>query len=103
MINESEKVVVVVEVETVSEPLLTAAQARKLAVAERRKEADKVFSAILEYIRQHAEGGNLSCLYKCTCHFGADTRPEVSRRLESLGYKVDDSYSSGYSMWSITW
>lgn len=102
MHNESEKIVVVVEVEVAPTPL-TAQEARRLAMVERSKEVDKIFPIALEHIREKAEEGNLSCYFQYSTNFGVDTRPALARKLEALGYKVTPGYSGGYSEWNIAW
>lgn len=94
--------VVVVEIET-TPSLMTAKEARSLAMAERSKEVDKILPKALDHIRKMAESGNLTCYFKCTTNFGGDTRPAVAKKLEALGYKVSASYVGGYSEWCISW
>ena len=98
----TEKMVVVVEVET-TPSLMTAKEARSLAMAERSKEVDKVLPKVLDHIRKMAEGGNLTCYFKYATSYGGDTRPAVAKRLEALGYKVSASFAGGYSEWCISW
>ena len=102
MDRNNEKVVVVLEFEA-SSGWLTAQEAHRLAMAERSKEVDKVLPIALEWIRKKAEEGNLSCYFRYSTNFGVDTRPALTKKLESLGYKVTSSFSGGRSEWNIAW
>lgn len=86
MINESEKVVVVIEVETTSESLLTAAQAREIANRKQMEEVERMLPKVLDCIRESAEKGLGCAWYSISVFQFGSTAERISSRLQALGY-----------------
>lgn len=99
----TEKMVVVVEVETAPK-YLTAQQARALADAERRNEAESIFANLMPRIEERAKGGWYSGSFRVDGNFFGSSTEVVCKRLESLGYtaKSPSRYNS-YSEFEIGW
>ena len=99
----TEKMVVVVEVETTAKHL-TAQQARALADAERENEAESIFANLMPRIEERAMGGWYSSSFRVDGNFFGSSVEVVCKRLETLGYtaKCSDRYVS-YSEFEIGW
>ena len=97
----TEKMVVVVEVETTSE-YLTAKQAKALAMAKRREEMEQTLPGLINYIRQNAEAGWMKAIYKIKISY-PESRSQICEKLKQLGYKADWEYCGGYTQFNIEW
>ena len=99
----TEKMVVVVEVETTTKHL-TAQQARALADVERKNETDSIFTNLMPRIEERAKGGWYSGSFRVEGNFFTSSIDTVCKRLESLGYtaKCSGRYNF-YSEFEIGW
>ena len=99
----TEKMVVVVEVETAPK-YLTAQQARVLADAERKNETESIFANLMPRLEERAKGGWYSGSFRVEGNFFTSSTDTVCKRLESLGYtaKCSGRYNS-YSEFEIGW
>ena len=99
----TEKMVVVVEVETTSGSL-TAQQARALATAKRTSETEKMFENLMPRIEAKARNGCYSGKFRVEGDFYISASDEVCKRLVSLGYvaKRTGSYTT-YTDFEISW
>ena len=97
----TEKMVVVVEVETTSE-YLTAKQAKAIAMAKRQEEVEQIFPGLMNYVRQNAEAGWMKAIYKIKISY-PESRSQICEQLKRLGYKADWEYCGGYTQFNIEW
>ena len=102
----TEKMVVVVEVETASEPAyISAKEARTIAEAKRQADGRKIFESIIEAIPGYAKAGDMKHSFRIDGDFTISTEQTAVVLLEQLGYKVKITRTSTrtFNWYDVQW
>ena len=102
----TEKMVVVVEVETTSESAyMSAQQARTIAEAKCQADGRKIFESIIEAIPGYAKTGDMKHSFRIDGDFTISAEQTAVVLLEQLGYKVKITRTSTriFNWYDVQW
>ena len=97
----TEKMVVVVEVETVSEPThMSAKEARAIAEQKHKTDGHAIFNSIINEIPEYAKKGDVEHSFRIDGTFSGFAEQTAVVLLEQLGYRIKVNH---YSNPTIRW